>query len=367
MTTILWFAVGIVAGGSVAWVLATRRALSNPAVARITGTYPADEMLGSETATHIAAGLNAEYAFDPLAYTLIERCAGHTNMPSALVMRERLGGVPLIVAVAGGLDQRLLGREMHLDTPAGRAITSGLPVVSAPEEKVVELDRADRRRLPGGGIAVPVVQGGQVYGAVLAFGVPAIGTGEAMQWLAEEVKKFGPVLIPAYLAAAAARQAETDELTALPNRRALNSVLRRVNGERASLIVFDIDHFKQVNDTLGHAAGDQALRHVARVVRETIRGRDFPARIGGEEFAVWLPGADPKTARDIAERLRANLEGQPFRYDGQEHTVTISLGVASYPNPIRAVENLMQVADAALYRAKRAGRNRVVAHESDAA
>ncbi len=336
-------------------------------MARITGTYPGEDLLGSETATHIAAGLNAEFAFDPLAYTLIERCAGHGGLPCALVMRERLGGVPTIVAVAGGLDTRLLGREMHLDTPAGRAITSGLPVVSAPDEKVVDLDRSDRRRLPGGGIAVPVVQGGQVYGAVLSFGTPAIGAGEAMQRLAGEVKKFAPVLIPAFLAAAAARQAETDELTGLPNRRALNAVLSRATTERACLIIFDIDHFKQVNDTLGHAAGDQALRHVARVVRETIRGRDFPARIGGEEFAVWLPGADLKTGREIAERLRTNLEGQPFRFEGIERTVTVSLGVAAYPKPIRAVENLMQVADAALYRAKRAGRNQVVAHESDAA
>ncbi|MDO8666621.1 MAG: GGDEF domain-containing protein, partial [Gemmatimonadales bacterium] len=118
--------------------------------------------------------------------------------------------------------------------------------------------------------------------------------------------------------------------------------------------------FKQVNDTLGHPAGDAALRHIARLLREAVRGRDIAARVGGEEFAVWLPGADLKLGREVAERLRRQVEAAPFRHQGYERPLTISCGVAAYPVPIGHPDNLMATADAALYRAKREGRNRVV-------
>ena len=367
MSTILGALFGALVGGVVAWVLVKRMMEKRQPAARVSTSLPLEDVFASETATHMAQNLSAEHAFDPLAYTLIERCANVSGMPVALVMRERLGGVPTIVAVSSGLDHRLLGREMHLDTPAGRAITSALPVVSEPNEKVLDISRGDRRQVSPGGVAIPVAQGGQVYGALLVFGEAPGGSIDLLKPLSDEIRKFAPVIITSFLAAAAARQAETDELTGLPNRRALNAVLSRGTIERASLIVFDIDHFKKVNDTLGHAAGDQALRHVSRVVRDTIRGRDFPARIGGEEFAIWLPGADPRIGREVAERLRNNVEKDPFRFDGEDHRITISLGVASFPKPIKAVENLMRVADAALYRAKSGGRNRVEASEGEAA
>ena len=164
-----------------------------------------------------------------------------------------------------------------------------------------------------------------------------------------------------------------DELTGLHNRRSFITLLRRhvgfanERGTNLALIVVDIDGFARLNAAHGYEFGDQALRHVARVVRDTIRGRDFPARIGGEEFAIWLPGADPRIGREVAERLRANVEKDPFKFDGMERQITISLGVASYPKPIKAVENLMRVADAALYRAKTGGRNRVETSETEAA
>jgi diguanylate cyclase len=112
---------------------------------------------------------------------------------------------------------------------------------------------------------------------------------------------------------------------------------------------------------MGHAAGDAALRHLTRLLKETLRPRDSAARIGGEEFAVWLPGADLKTGLEVAERLRARIEAAPFRFGGEERVLTISCGVTAYPTPIRAVENLMVTADAAMYTAKRSGLNQVVA------
>jgi diguanylate cyclase (GGDEF)-like protein len=159
----------------------------------------------------------------------------------------------------------------------------------------------------------------------------------------------------------AQRRAETDELTGLPNRRHLKNVMARGPGERAALIVLDVDHFKKINDSLGHPAGDAALSHVSRLLKETLRGGDVAARLGGEEFAVWLLGADQARAVEVAERLRARVESAPFRWQGETRALTISCGVAAYPVPIRHPDNMMVSADAALYRAKNAGRNQVVA------
>jgi diguanylate cyclase (GGDEF)-like protein len=326
-----------------------------------------DDVLASDTANHIAANISADASFEPLAFVLVERCAARVLLPCALVMRERPGAQAYITTVAGGLDNRMVGVEVSLDSEAGRALTDGLPVVSGTDEKVIALSRGDRRRYTGGGISIPMAQGGSVYGAILAFGVPSMGAREAVALLSEDARKFGPVIIPAYLAATSARRADTDELTGLANRRVLNRLISRNNvGERASLIVIDIDHFKSVNDTFGHPTGDMALRHIARLLREAVRPLDTAARIGGEEFAVWLPGADPATGAEVAERLRSTIEATPFRHQGQERAITISVGVASYPTPIRAVENLMGAADTALYTAKRAGRNQVVASRAQA-
>lgn len=363
MTGALWFLAGALVGGTASWLIAARLGHQQPP--RVAPPMP-DEMIGSDTATHIAANISVESSFEPLAYVLIERCAARVGLPCALVMREKAGAAAFIAAVGGGLDSRLLGVEVDLLSPAGRAITGGLPVVGAPDEKVLSIDRGDRRKYSGGGISVPVGQGGQIYGAVVAFG-EAQNPQDAVAALSDESRKFAPVIIPAYSAALSARRAETDELTGLANRRLLNRTSgRHSSTERASLLVVDIDHFKTVNDTLGHPVGDMALKHVAKLVRAAIRPRDTAARIGGEEFAIWLPGADQATGQEVAERLRASVAGSPFRHSGQEHTITVSVGVASYPSPIRAVENLMGCADAALYSAKRAGRNQVVASRAQA-
>ena len=351
---------GAALGGAAGWLIALRFA-SEPR-SSVVPPLP-EEMLGSDTAQHEVSQAG-ESTFEPLAHVLIERCAARVALPCALVMRERVGAAAHIYAVAGGLDGRLLNLEVPLDSPAGRAITDGIPVVGAPDEKVVSIDRRDRRRYSGGGVAVPIALLGQVYGAVVAFGEPQTGTADAVDILTFEVRKFSPVLVQAYGAAVAARRAETDDLTELANRRAFNRLLNRGNGgERAALIVFDIDHFKDVNDSLGHAAGDAALRQVARLVRQAIRPKDTAARIGGEEFAIWLPNADLKAGVEIAERLRVMIAESPFKFAGTERVITVSCGVAAYPEPTRAVENLMGNADAAMYQAKRAGRNRTVTNQ----
>jgi two-component system, cell cycle response regulator len=127
-----------------------------------------------------------------------------------------------------------------------------------------------------------------------------------------------------------------------------------------SLVVLDLDHFKQINDTHGHPAGDQVLADFARVVSTLVRAEDVFARIGGEEFAVICRGADPVQAQAVAERIRQAVASRQFSVDGQVIPVAISAGVASIPDPrITDSQALVAAADQALYDAKRAGRNRV--------
>src|SRR5881392_4431497 len=160
----------------------------------------------------------------------------------------------------------------------------------------------------------------------------------------------------------AEQRAVSDPLTGLRNRRELERALTQHGSKAppiATLIYADLDHFKNLNDTLGHAAGDAALRHVARILEGAVRDKDLVARIGGEEFAVWMPHTPMESGLEVATRIRANVESAGWRWGGEEYPVTISCGVASYPDVVTQLENLRSAADAALYRAKQGGRNRV--------
>jgi diguanylate cyclase (GGDEF)-like protein len=159
--------------------------------------------------------------------------------------------------------------------------------------------------------------------------------------------------------------AVTDALTGLPNKRALAETLVR-DLSRADrdqtplgLVAADVDHFKRVNDTYGHAAGDEVLRRLAEVLRSGVRTGDVPARYGGEEFVVVLPRADRQGAGVVAERLRSTLEATEIDLGTTTLRVTASFGVA-IAAPEDTPESLFARADAALYRAKGEGRNRVV-------
>lgn len=128
-----------------------------------------------------------------------------------------------------------------------------------------------------------------------------------------------------------------------------------------SLVLFDIDHFKRINDTHGHLAGDYALAELARVVSETVRQEDIFARYGGEEFAVICRGTDLPGAKTFGERIRRRVESQPFVYDGNRLQITVSVGVAELPKSgMNDPNELVGAADDALYQAKKQGRNRVV-------
>jgi len=157
-----------------------------------------------------------------------------------------------------------------------------------------------------------------------------------------------------------------DGLTQVYNRRYFNEALEREfnrskrYGRALSLIVFDIDHFKKVNDTHGHLAGDNLLRHLAFAVRSRLRREDIFARTGGEEFAVLLPEIVLEGARATAEKARRIVEQTPLVFDKVTISCTVSLGVAMAEDADSAPEDLYKRADERLYDAKQTGRNRTV-------
>jgi two-component system cell cycle response regulator len=161
-------------------------------------------------------------------------------------------------------------------------------------------------------------------------------------------------------------QAFTDYLTGLANRRRFERQLEREVsrtqrfGHPLTLLMIDIDHFKRLNDTFGHNAGDLAIRAIGKVLQEGTRGIDLAARIGGEEFAVLLVETDQQGGEEVAERLRIAISSMGLPFGAR---VTASFGVAECPSCAQTSEGILAAADEALYEAKRNGRDRVVSKE----
>jgi diguanylate cyclase (GGDEF)-like protein len=161
--------------------------------------------------------------------------------------------------------------------------------------------------------------------------------------------------------------ASTDMLTGVHNRRSFfeqaETMLAAARQETASLsmLMIDIDHFKAINDSFGHRIGDEALRAVASLCRDALSGTDLLARFGGEEFIVLLPRTTPDEARKIAGHILAAVSDRAVPTTAGRLTLTISIGLATADPALRGIDQLIEQADAALYAAKRAGRNRVMA------
>jgi len=155
-------------------------------------------------------------------------------------------------------------------------------------------------------------------------------------------------------------EAQSDPLTGLANRRAMGGVLDLLakTGQAYSVLALDIDHFKKVNDTFGHDAGDVALKEVAGILKQNSRTGDLACRSGGEEFALILPDTPLDTARVIAERIREHIAQTEVPQVGK---LTMSIGVACRSADTPMPESVLKLADERLYRAKQSGRNRVMA------
>ncbi len=220
-------------------------------------------------------------------------------------------------------------------------------------------------------LAVPMVHGGELLG-VLNFERP-----EMASFSAEEIEFFTGVADQTALALQNARLhaqtvelSITDPLTGVANRRYLfqhlEAEINRANrfGTQLSMLMIDIDHFKKLNDTSGHSAGDAVLREVCQLMKGMVRRVDTLARYGGEEFVVVLPQVTHAEAIEVAEKLRRAVETAPIPYrEGQpDGKVTVSIGVANLPIDATDLKPLVDCADSALYASKRGGRNRVTGY-----
>ncbi|CAD2224897.1 Sensory box/GGDEF protein [Pseudoalteromonas sp. 3J6] len=158
---------------------------------------------------------------------------------------------------------------------------------------------------------------------------------------------------------------QTDSLTQLANRGHWEHLLHQefLRTKRSegccSLLIFDIDHFKKVNDDFGHSAGDEALRHIASLLKTALRETDIAGRYGGEEFVVTLLDTDKQGAIVFAERLRQLIETSPAKYNKHTVHMAISVGIACFDNAFKDHERWIEAADKALYHSKETGRNKV--------
>jgi diguanylate cyclase (GGDEF)-like protein len=219
-------------------------------------------------------------------------------------------------------------------------------------------------REPGSVAIIPLVKDGAVLGALVleAEAVGGLSLDETRPLTVLGAVVAGSLEL-AWSYQEVDRRSRTDPLTGLHNRLHFGEQLQRTLaeadrfGQAVSLVVVDLDHFKKVNDTWGHEAGDAVLRHVARILQEGVRTVDVCVRYGGEEIALLLSQTDSARAVEVAERLRARIAATVIRHGGAEIVVTASFGVATYPETVRVRDQLFPSADKALYIAKHDGRN----------
>lgn len=216
-------------------------------------------------------------------------------------------------------------------------------------------------------LVAPVVWGGNTYGALVLSGSsePLGGKRPYASMLADMVASAFQNSIAVETAD---MEASTDSLTGLYNRtylaRRFEAELRRARNYMAplSVLILDIDHFKKVNDTYGHPAGDAILKKIAEIIRKFTRASDFVVRYGGEEFVVVMTASNQDQAVQYIDQLREKIAAAEFSVPGHETPlkVTVSAGVSSFPDDGQATTELLKAADQALYAAKAGGRNRVV-------
>jgi diguanylate cyclase (GGDEF)-like protein len=244
------------------------------------------------------------------------------------------------------------------------------PVQGRPASPAESADRIARRVRDvyglGQVLAAPLATTDGVVGAlVVSRRVGSAWPESTLRILGGAAVEASAALARAYSHRDAEARASTDALTGLPNRHYFDEYVgllarRRRAGDAVGILMVDIDRFKALNDRHGHATGDAVLRAVAGAIVSAVREDDVPARFGGEEFVVLLRNPGPGVAVEVGERVRAAVRGLDLRRLGVP-AVSVSIGVAVAERPDDAVESLIDIADQALYRAKRAGRDRVVA------
>jgi diguanylate cyclase (GGDEF)-like protein len=217
-------------------------------------------------------------------------------------------------------------------------------------------EQRDRRRRENRGVAFSLIEGSRSVGAIVVFAPPELVDRRMNDYLVSLGKQAGRVIGRALSAQVTEQRGLIDDITGQPNREGLEQALRDMVGTECSLVCADIDQLAEVDPGMVNAV----LRQVATIFRNTLRDYDVPARIEGEGFALFLPDTVLENAVKVADRVRVAVSESQLDL-GRKHTFTCSLGVASVPDTVSDVNDLLTAAEAALEKAKAGGRNRVVA------
>jgi diguanylate cyclase (GGDEF)-like protein len=306
--------------------------------------------------------LEDEYA---IAGVLLDSLMSFIEYDRALFYVERPGGLALIGTRGGGAVEHLY----HERWPATQAAVAAALRKSEAPRLLTEAEAASLEppgQAPRHYLAVPLVSGNSPYRLLLVGRASKTIQTQGLDIAAAMAKQVSVALDRALLIKDLERLATTDSLTRLAIRR---SFLQRAEAEfdrsrryqRAlSVLMLDVDHFKQVNDTYGHEIGDRVLRLLADTCRSSLRQQDMLGRYGGEEFVAYLPETTADVALEVCERLRQNVELLTVNSPQGAVKVTVSIGIATLNRATGNVNTLINAADKALYEAKQKGRNRVV-------
>ncbi|MEW5850289.1 MAG: diguanylate cyclase [Myxococcota bacterium] len=317
----------------------------------LTSTLSPDEQLSI-----LSKLLSETLGYQEFTLMLVDRPAGLLRVAAAHGFPDEMGIHEMTFAVGEGI--------------AGLVAQTG-QMVMVPDTSTDARYLRDRGRFTPRGslLSLPMMSHGMVMGVLNVF-KPHVDA-----FRQDEAELLQSVASQAALGIANARLFQetlelslTDALTSMPNRRALDGRLElevtraERYGNALSVLMVDVDHFKMYNDRHGHLLGDGVLRAVAQTLAQSVRKADTVARFGGEEFCIILPRQDAKSAREVGEKLRRAVRNRQFDQGETQPggCITISIGVASYPEDGKDVKSLLDAADEALYAAKHAGRDRVV-------
>ena len=277
-----------------------------------------------------SVGLRLAYQLERMLDAQVVVAAFEAGDPSATDNGD-LTGTVRVIGVSGRGDRRLLDSMLPADSDLARVSRGDLDSIffeGDPLGGVVP----DRRQSPGAVLVLPLRAGERAVGGVALW--PPGGrepAGGARTEILAALANAGPRVVTALEADKLKEKTRLDPLTGLLNRRGLDAVLNRVDVGEGAVIYADLDRFKDLNDKLGHPAGDAALMHFARIIREQVRNGDVGARIGGEEFAIWLPAARLDVGYRIAERIRIKLNTTQWDWRGRAWPLSASFGVAACP------------------------------------
>jgi diguanylate cyclase (GGDEF)-like protein len=356
-----------------------RMPVPSPTTSRPAGGAGGDHLVvaGLEAIIDATAGILAAQSLEATLQAMADALAPIVPYTSLVVYEvdwtERIC-VPLL-ATGSYLEQTRRSRPPLDDSATGSAVLTGELVYRGPDDAVVHVMPGTPVNEVESILVAPLRVGGRVQGTLNLWreALDAEFAEDVLFTPAEMMltERFASLAAIAYANSSQREQlrtqALTDELTGLYNRRHCEAVLQAVleDGRRhhrtTSIAYFDIDVFKSINDAFGHAAGDEALRRFAEILRTHTRAGDLVCRTGGEEFTVVLPRTNAAPARRVAERINEAVRAARL---GPRADLTVSAGVATAADSLDDFDRLVRRADGALLRAKRAGRDRVVAADA---